>query len=261
MRLTLRTLLAYIDGILDPADQEDLGRRIDENATASELIHLTRDVTRRLRLPAPPLEDDPSGFDPNAVAEYLDGAATPEAMEAFEKHCLTSESHLAEVASCHHVLTMVLGERANVDPETRRRMYAIPEVAAALAKQANSTPAAVELVDPRAHLRLEAFVAQGRAADGADGDRRGRRGTPFRQLLENRALGHPPPRPARPEQRAPVDRAILQKPGYADLGPVDSRGATVPGPSVLAPGAWSGCRAGRGVLGRARTDAAGRTCG
>lgn len=145
MRLTLRTLLAYMDGILDPADQEELARKVEASPEAKELVHRARDAMRRRRLEAPslgdPLSDDTAdSFDANAVAEYLDNTASPEAVKDFELECLKSDSYLAEVAACHHVLTMVLGERAKIDPETRRRMYGIPELAAAIA--AGEAPAA-----------------------------------------------------------------------------------------------------------------------
>src|SRR5262245_45488697 len=139
MRLTLRTLLAYMDDILDPADQEELGRKIEASAFATELIHRSRDAVRRLRLGAPdPLAGD-SGevlegegdahLDANTAAEYLDNTLSPEAVAEFERSCLEAGLHadmlLAEAASCHHILTLVLGEPAEVDADLRNRMYAL----------------------------------------------------------------------------------------------------------------------------------------
>ena len=65
MRLTLRTLLAYMDDMLDPADQEELGRKIEASAFATELIHRSRDAVRRLRLGDP----DPLAGDSGEVLE------------------------------------------------------------------------------------------------------------------------------------------------------------------------------------------------
>ena len=137
MRLTLRTLLAYMDDVLDPADHEELERKIESSDFATELIHRSRDAVRRLRLGAPDLdagedgevlEGDP-GLSANYVAEYLDNTLTPEQVAEFERCCLETGNHadmrLAEVASCHHVLTMVLGEPADIRPEMRQRMYQI----------------------------------------------------------------------------------------------------------------------------------------
>jgi hypothetical protein len=154
MRLTLRTLLAYMDDILDPADQEELARKIEASPFATELIHRSRDAVRRLRLSAPEVlageEGDLHGgdniLDANTAAEYLDSVLTPEEVVEFERHCLeagpNADMLLAEAASCHHILTLVLGEPAEVDADLRQRMYALARHAAPTTLRAEMAHAA-----------------------------------------------------------------------------------------------------------------------
>ncbi|MCA9241875.1 MAG: hypothetical protein KDA37_16810, partial [Planctomycetales bacterium] len=133
MRLTLRTLLAYIDNILDPKDQEELAQKVNASDMAHDLLHRTRDVTHRLRLPAPPLDSAGPYNDPNMMAEYLDNVLPPDNVPHFERRCLELEefpdadSYLAEAANCHHVLTMVLGQRAEIDPELKQHLYTLAD--------------------------------------------------------------------------------------------------------------------------------------
>ena len=123
MRLTLRTLLAYMDDLLEPQDAIQMGKRIEENKVATELVHRIRTRMRLLRLGAPKVDGKGLGADANTVAEYLDNSLAAERVPDFEKMCLESDMHLAEAASCHQILAAVLDKPAVVDPALRLRVY------------------------------------------------------------------------------------------------------------------------------------------
>ncbi len=125
MRLTLRTMLAYMDGVLSPTDAEELRRKIEQNEGAAGIMHRVRDVQCRLRLGAPKVEGRGLGGDANTVAEYLDNTLATDRIPEFERICLESDAHLAESAACHHILALVLGESAQVDPDLRRKLYGL----------------------------------------------------------------------------------------------------------------------------------------
>jgi hypothetical protein len=121
MRLTLRTLIAWLDDTLTSAEVRTIGQQVAESPFAKELVERVQRVTRQRRLTYPgDLNSQPT--DPNLVAEYLDNELTPEQVGEYEKICLTSDVHLAEVASVHQVLSLI-GQKAKVPTDARTRMY------------------------------------------------------------------------------------------------------------------------------------------
>jgi hypothetical protein len=121
MRLTLRTLLAWLDDTLPPAEVREIGQQVSESPFAQDLVEKIRRVTRQRRLTVPN-GTGPDATDPNLVASYLDNQLPPEQVGEYEKRCLTSDVHLAEVASVHQILSLI-GQKAKVPAEARHRMY------------------------------------------------------------------------------------------------------------------------------------------
>ena len=114
MRLTLRTLLAYLDDMLEPAETKLIGQKIQESAVAGKLVSLIRLVVRQRRLKAPSVSGPNIGIDPNVIAQYLDITLPPEEVVEVERVLLTSDELLAEVASCHQVLALSNGKTAEI---------------------------------------------------------------------------------------------------------------------------------------------------
>src|SRR5262245_2164625 len=123
MRLTLRTLLAYLDDTLEPEQAKLIGQKVSESPVAEELVDRIKKVTRRRSLASPPVTGDTSRLDPNAVAEYLDSTLAAEELSQVEQTCLDDDVYLAEVAASHQILTLMLSEPARVPPTARQRMY------------------------------------------------------------------------------------------------------------------------------------------
>jgi hypothetical protein len=142
MRLTLRTLLAYLDDTLEPSEIKQIGQKVAESDAAQELIARLKQVTRRRRLTTPSDTGQGEPFDPNSVAAYLDNELPSEQVAELERLCLESDVHLAEVAACHQILTLVLGEPALVPPTAKERMYGLVKGREAIPFRKATTPTA-----------------------------------------------------------------------------------------------------------------------
>ena len=172
MRLTLRTLLAYLDRTLEPDDAAALEAKIGSSQFAAQLVERIGAVLGNSRLAAP--EPDAAGptEDANVIGDYLDSTLPPEQIADVERACLESDVQLAEVAACHQVLTMVLGTRADVPQPLRQRVYGLARQQAAAQTEPAATVASANgpAVTPvglddsgayRATSRLDAEPASG----------------------------------------------------------------------------------------------------
>src|SRR3954453_18660559 len=84
MRLTLRTLIAWLDDTLTPQEVREIGQQVAESPFAKELVERVQRVTRQRRLSVPG-DSGADASDPNVVACYLDNELTPEQVSNFEK--------------------------------------------------------------------------------------------------------------------------------------------------------------------------------
>ncbi len=126
MRLTLRTLLAYLDNTLDPQDAELLKIKLAESGFATQMVQRIRGLLAQSDLHAPsPLARGPVE-EANVICEYLDSTLPVEQVAEVERACLDSDPHLAEAAACHQILTMVLENPASVPVVLRDRIYQLP---------------------------------------------------------------------------------------------------------------------------------------
>ena|GEM_PF-1850902 len=130
MRLSLRTLLAFEDGVFDVDQHRRLEHLFTGNRHAEALLYRIRYVVRNPMLGVPGLVNQQEELDPNYVAEYLDHQMSNETQHKFEDYCLSTDKYLAEIASIHNVLTNTLGEPAQATRDCRLKCYNVQPPAA-----------------------------------------------------------------------------------------------------------------------------------
>jgi len=127
MRLTLRTLLAWKDRVLPEAELRALGEKVTASPVAGLLLERIDEVVARPQVGTARTDARGLGGDPLSVARYLDNTLPDEQLEPFERICLESDIHLAEVASCHRILAGLGQEPSGLPPldaTTRARLLA-----------------------------------------------------------------------------------------------------------------------------------------
>ncbi len=118
MRLTLRTLLAWRDGLLSPADHEELSEKMKAASVARNLLDRMSGLEKRRDLEMPKVEGKGLAVDANSVAEYLENVLEPEKLEAFEQICLSSDRHLAEISECHRIIAAEVTDGSHAGPSS-----------------------------------------------------------------------------------------------------------------------------------------------
>ena len=126
MRLTLRTLLAYRDGVLDPKDAAVLEAKIKDSSTAQQISQRIEHEMQNRRLAPIPVDAREFGFEANLVAEYLDDTIPMETLPEMERKCLENNTLLSEIGSCHQILSRALSIPAPISAALRQRIRDLP---------------------------------------------------------------------------------------------------------------------------------------
>lgn len=124
MRLTLRTLLAYRDRVLNPIDQEDLHRRIQQSETATNVLRRIDRVAGEVE-GASVIVGKGMAADPNTIAAYLDDTLPQHLVPEFERVVLQSDHYLGEVAQCHRILATAVNKHVEMPTELKSLAYRI----------------------------------------------------------------------------------------------------------------------------------------
>lgn len=126
MRLTLRTLLAYRDGVLEPKDATALEAKLRESSTARQISQRIDQSISNPRLAPIPLDAREFGFDANQISEYLDDTILAEHIPEMERRCLENNALLSEVGSCHMILSRAISQSIEIPDRLRSRIHSLP---------------------------------------------------------------------------------------------------------------------------------------
>ena len=122
MRLTLRTLLNWINKNLSEEDAAMVAQKVEESELAKALKAQIEGIMAQEHLSAPDLLDGTPKGNANSAAEYLDNSMDPKLTPDFEKFCIHSDIMLGEIAGCHEILSRALTQKLDLAPELRAKL-------------------------------------------------------------------------------------------------------------------------------------------
>jgi hypothetical protein len=131
MRLTLRTLLSWKDGMLGDEAARDLAAKVEGSDAARRLVARIEEVSGRPTVSA--TAPDATGFAAaaNSTAEYLDNVLPADRLGEFERVCFASDAQLAETAATHELLAeLSRSPPAPLDAKARKRLLAVVQARA-----------------------------------------------------------------------------------------------------------------------------------
>lgn len=124
MRLTLRTLLAHEHGLLNEQQAELISQKIERSPFVAQLLRHLKD--RAARREIVPLTIEARGtVCLETITRYLDYTLPAEEVVKLENECFASDRLLAEVASCHEIISQWLATPTPIEPALRQRLYAV----------------------------------------------------------------------------------------------------------------------------------------
>ncbi|MBO5436882.1 MAG: hypothetical protein J6A23_04400 [Thermoguttaceae bacterium] len=174
MRLTLRTLLNWINENYSAEDAKRVAEKVEESELAKVLKTQIEEVMRIPGLPAPLVLDGTPLGNANSSAEYLDNAMPSEKTPEYEKFCLHSEVILGEAASCHRILSRVLSEAQEISPELRERLYGLYRYADTGDEYSIPIPATLPKQEPMPHFsEIPDSLLPARNTEGENAERSG----------------------------------------------------------------------------------------
>ncbi|MEZ6140839.1 MAG: hypothetical protein R3B84_09730 [Zavarzinella sp.] len=131
IRLTLRTLLAYADDLLDAPQAREIGIKLVDSPKAQDLLEKIHSLSKQRQ--ASFIGGEKSQPNPHIIAAYLDNTLPPDEVQKLEQEALENDDILREIAVSHQVLCQVISQPPILEEQSYRKLYRLLPAPAAIA--------------------------------------------------------------------------------------------------------------------------------